>query len=222
MDLATLAGAMRSDSSEKTRVAAATAAVLGVTALDVICAQRLSESSAAGGEDAYTPIVETITVNRSPEEAYALWRNFEQLPRFMRYLDSVQITGDKQSHWRAKGPGGTTVEWDAEITDDRPNEMISWRSLETTSDVYNAGTVRFQRAPGGRGTVIRVDIRYAPPGGAVSAAIAKLFAQDPGQRIQYDLRAFKQILEIGEVVNSDASIHSGMHPAQPPTEFVAR
>ena len=218
MDLATLARAMRSDRSDKTRVAAATAAVLGVTALDVVCAQRMSDESAARrSEEEYTVVVETITVNRSPEEVYAFWRNFEELPKFMRYIDSVQITGDRRSHWRAKGPGGTAVEWDAEITDDRPNEMISWRSLEN-SDVYNAGTVRFQRATGGRGTSIRVDIRYAPPGGSISAAIAKLFAQDPGQQIHHDLRALKQILETGEVVKSDASIHSGMHPAQPPTE----
>ena len=219
MDLATLARAMRSDRSEKTRVAAATAAVLGVTALDVVCAQRMSDESAARrSEEEYTVVVETITVNRSPEEVYAFWRNFEELPKFMRYLESVQVTGDRRSHWRAKGPAGTAVEWDAEITDDQPNEMISWRSLEN-SDVYNAGTVRFQRATGGRGTIIRVDIRYAPPGGAISAAIAKLFAEEPGQQIHNDLRKFKQIMETGEVVKSDASIHSGMHPAQPPTKL---
>jgi uncharacterized membrane protein len=86
--------------------------------------------------------------------------------------------------------------------------------------VDNAGTVRFQRATGGRGTTVRVDIRYAPPGGPISAAIAKLFAQDPGQQIHHDLRALKQILETGEVVKSDASIHSGMHPAQPPTQTI--
>ena len=139
------------------------------------------------------------------------WRNFENLPKFMRHLDSVQITGDRRSHWRAKGPGGTTVEWDAEITDDRPNEMISWRSLEN-SDVYNAGTVRFQRATGGRGTIIRVDIRYAPPGGSISAAIAKLFAQDPGAADSSTIFGIEADPGDGEsVVKSDASIHSGMH-----------
>jgi len=217
VDLASLASAMNSDGSEKTKVATATAAVLGVTALDVLCAQRLSEKSAPNGkqkEDGYSPVVETITVSRSPEEVYNFWHDFQRLPAFMSYLESVQVTGDRRSHWRAKGPAGSIVEWDAEMTDDKPNEMISWRSLEG-SDVYNTGTVRFQRAPGGRGTVVRVDLRYAPPGGTLSAAIAKLFASDPGQRIHEDLRALKQIMETGEVVKSDASIHPGMHPAQP-------
>jgi uncharacterized membrane protein len=220
VDLAELASAMNSRGSEKTRVVTATAAVLGVTALDVLCARRLSEKSSSNGRQeasGYSPVAETITVNRSPEEVYNFWHDFERLPTFMRYLESVRVTGDRRSHWRAKGPGGG-VEWDAEITDDTPNEMISWRSLEG-SDVDNTGTVRFQSASGGRGTVVRVELRYAPPGGAVGAAIAKLFATDPGHRIHDDLRAFKQIMETGEVVKSDASIHSGMHPAQPAPSY---
>lgn len=223
MDLATLAGAMKSNRSEKGRLAAATAAVLGVTALDVICAQRLSGKTPEGPNGrqergTYTPVTETITIGRSPEEVYSFWHEFERLPSFMRYLESVEILGDGRSHWIAKGPAGTTVEWDAEMTEDRPNEMISWRSLEN-SDVYNTGTVRFERAPGGRGTVVRVNVCYAPPGGAMSAAIAKLIMQDPGAQIAYDLRALKQIMETGDVVKSDASIHTGMHPARPSAQF---
>jgi len=224
VDLASLASAMNSHRSEKGRVATATAAVLGVTALDVICAQRLSEKSQgangyARGEQ-LTPVVETITINRSPEEIYQFWRDFSRLPTFMRYLDSVQVLDERRSHWRAKAVAGIAVEWDAEITDDRPNEMISWRSLEG-SDVYNTGTVRFQRASGGRGTVVRVEIRYAPPGGAMSSLLAKLFSSAPGPLIQTDLRALKQVMETGEVVKSDASIHAGMHAAQPPEQVPA-
>lgn len=95
------------------------------------------------------------------------------------------------------------------------NELIAWRSLEG-SDIPNCGSVRFEPASLGRGTVVTVDVEYAPPGGKVSSRMAKLLGQDPAQQVQSDLRAFKQVMETGEVVQSDASIHAGMHPAQPP------
>src|SRR5213082_3253037 len=110
-------------------------------------------------EDHAMDVKEAITVNRSPEDLYQFWRNFENLPRFMDHLESVQVTGDGRSHWKAKAPAGATVEWDAETTEDRPNELIAWRSTED-ADVSNAGVVRFVPAPGARGTEIHVDLRY--------------------------------------------------------------
>jgi len=160
-------------------------------------------------------VQKSLVINHSPEELYRFWHNFENLPRFMYHLESVQPTGDRRSHWVVKGPAGTMVEWDAEITEDRPNELIAWRSLEG-SDVNNQGVVRFERAPGNRGTIVRVEIEYNPPGGIIGATIAKLFGKEPGQQVQDDLRRFKQLIETGEVVQSDASIHWAPHPAQPP------
>jgi uncharacterized membrane protein len=157
----------------------------------------------------------SITVNRSADEVYGFWRNFENLPRFMQHLESVQMTGGRRSHWKAKAPADTTVEWDAETTEDRPNELIAWRSVEG-ADVPNEGVVRFVRAPGGRGTEIHVDLRYDPPAGKLGSLVAKLFGDEPGQQVDGDLRRFKQVLEIGEVVYSDASIADGMRPAHPP------
>lgn len=216
LDLATLGSAANRTDAERNRIAGAAAAVLGVTALDVVCARRLSGHNGAGLRSERTyPIVKTITINRPPEEVYRFWRDFENLPRFMSHLESVQVTGPRHSHWRAKAPAGMTVSWDAEITGDQPDRMISWRSLEG-ADVENAGSVRFERATGGRGTVVRVELEYKPPAGAVGWAIAKLFGEEPGQQIDDDLRILKQIMETGEVVKSDASIHRGMHPAQPP------
>jgi len=217
LDLSTLMSTMRSDDTDRGRAATATAAVLGVTALDVLCAQRLSDRA---GEDGASrrggvQVRKTISISRSPEEVYRFWRQFENLPRFMDHLESVQDLGGGRSHWRAKAPAGRTVEWDAEIIDDQPNSFIAWRSLEG-ADVDNSGSVSFERASGGRGTVVRVELEYAPPGGAVGALFAKLFGEEPGQQIDDDLRRFKQIIEVGEVVKSDASIHPGMHPAQPP------
>jgi uncharacterized membrane protein len=160
---------------------------------------------------------QSITVGRPLDEVYRYWHDFENLPRFMRHLESVKVTGPRTSHWKAKAPAGMSVEWDAEIVEDRPNELIAWRSMEG-SDVRHEGTVRFVAAPGDRGTEVRVELEYDPPGGTLGTGIAKLFREEPSQQLQDDLRAFKQVMEIGEVVRSDASVHSGPHPAQPSDE----
>jgi uncharacterized membrane protein len=220
MDLALLGKTLSNPDNDRERTVIATANVLAVTALDVMTAKQLSkqpETVANAGAD--KGIIRTrrgITVRRPVEEVYSFWHNFENLPRFMYHLETVQQTGDRRSHWVAKGPAGTTVEWDAEITEDRPNELIAWRSLEG-SDVDNQGVVRFEPAPGDRGTIVRVEIEYNPPGGIIGASIAKLFGREPGQQVQDDLRRFKQLIEAGEVVQSDASVHWAPHPAQPPT-----
>ncbi|MEJ7714080.1 MAG: SRPBCC family protein [Pyrinomonadaceae bacterium] len=122
-----------------------------------------------------------MTINKSPEELYKYWRSFENLPRFMNHLESVKVTTDKRSHWVAKAPAGTTVEWDAEIINEKENELIAWRSLEG-ADVDNSGSVRFQRSQGGRGTEVKVEIRYTPPGGILGAAVAKLLEKSPSSR----------------------------------------
>jgi uncharacterized membrane protein len=217
LDIAALGVAFASSNSRKGRVAFATANVLGVTALDVICAQQLSRnpSSSKGGA---VQVKKSIIINSSPEEVYQFWRNFENLPRFMYHLESVRAASDGRSHWVAKAPAGKTVEWDAEIIEDRPNELISWRSLDG-ADVDNNGSVRFERGPGGRGTVVRVELDYSPPGGVVGAGIAKLFGEEPEQQIKDDLRRFKQVIETGEVVRSDGSPQGmgaiAQHPGQP-------
>ena len=162
-------------------------------------------------------VKKAITVNRPPEEAYTFWHDFRNLPRFMKHLEDVQMTDNGRSHWKAKAPAGTTVEWDAVVVDDRPNELIAWRSLDG-ADVDNSGSVRFAPAPGGRGTEVRVELHYNPPGGALGATIAKLFGEEPEQQVQDDLRRFKQVLETGEVVYSEATVHGRPHPARPPEE----
>ena len=221
MDLAMLGKTMSNGENKRGRTTFATAAVLGVLALDVLSAQQLASSpNTAPESDGETGIHvrKSITVNRTPDEVYAFWHDFENLPRFMRHLESVRVTGPGRSHWKAKAAGGKAVEWDAVSTRDEPNELIAWRSLGD-ADVYNEGEVRFRAAPGGRGTEIHVDLRYEPPGGVVGvigSKIAKLFRSEPGQEVKDDLLAFKQVMEIGEVMLSDATVRRGMpHPAQP-------
>ncbi len=129
MDLAVLAMALTSPNANRRRVAAATAAVTGVTVLDLRASQQLSSQPEPQDSAVSVQVKNSITINRSPEELYQFWHEFQKLPSFMNDLESVQITGEKRSHWIAKGPAGKRIEWDAEITEDRPNELIAWRSL---------------------------------------------------------------------------------------------
>ena len=228
MDLALLGRVLTHDENERQRTSAATAAVLGVTALDILTAQRLRkrpqprvapELASPAQQKAAVKAIHTklsITVNRPLEEVYAFWRDFENLPRFMRHLESVRVLDERRSHWVARGPAGTTVEWDAEITDELQDRRIAWRSLEN-ADVYNAGSVEFAPAPGG-GTEVHVELRYSPPGGTLASKFAMLFREEPGQQVQDDLRHFKQVLETGEILYSDATYNRGPHPAQPLSE----
>jgi uncharacterized membrane protein len=141
-------------------------------------------------------VEKTVTINSSPEQLYRFWRNFENLPRFLDHLESVSVQDDKRSHWVAKGPAGTKAEWDAEIINEIPNELIGWRSVDG-SKVDNAGSVHF--TPSGRGTEVKVVLRYDPPGGVVGATVAKLFGEDPAHQVQEDLRRLKQLVETGEI-----------------------
>lgn len=225
MDLALLGKAMKSDESDKGRVAAATAAVLGVTVVDFLTGQQLSkdsDGSSSNGQGIVDSakgirVKSAITVGRPVGEVYGFWRNFGNLPRFMSHLESVEVVDDKRSHWTALGPAGIRVEWDAETVEDRPNELISWRSLPG-AQVETAGYVRFRPAPGNRGTEIVVEMRYDPPGGVLGAGIAKLFGESGQEVVNRDLQAFKNVLEVGEVVHSDSSIYTRPHPARPPTD----
>jgi uncharacterized membrane protein len=139
-----------------------------------------------------------VTINRTAAELYAFWRNLAQLPRFMAHLKEVREIDHRKSHWVARGPMGISVEWDAEIITDTPNEVISWGSLPG-SDVDTAGSVHFTAAPAGRGTEVRVSLKYDPPAGKAGAAIARLFGESPERQVEEDLHRFKQLMEAGEI-----------------------
>lgn len=222
LDIGSVATGMLSKEGSLPRGMLAMTSLLGVTALDYYCADKLSSKTPATGttEEGRIRIAQSIIVGSRPEEVYGFWRRFENLPRFMSHLESVQQTGDRQTHWKTRGPAGTSVEWDAETTADEPNRRISWRSLPG-STVDNSGTVWFERATGDRGTLIRVELEYRPPFGKVGSVVASLFRENPKQQMYDDLRALKQILEVGEKAHSDASIFPTMHAAQPPAEVPA-
>ncbi|MBD2127942.1 SRPBCC family protein [Microcoleus sp. ZQ-A2] len=148
-------------------------------------------------------VEKTVTIsNKSPEELYQFWRNFENLPHFMKHLKHVSVINNTRSHWIASAPMGGSVEWDAEIINDQENRLIAWASVEG-ADIDNSGFVRFQRAPQGRGTEVKVVLEYNPPGGVVGDAIAKLFGEEPQQQIGDELRRFKMLMEAGEMATTE-------------------
>ena len=148
-------------------------------------------------------VEKSITIQRSPEELYRLWHNFENLPRFMSHLESVQMLDPRHSHWVARGPLGTRVEWDAETHTDKANEVISWRSLEG-ANVDTAGSVHFSKERDGAGTRVRVVLKYNPPGEKLGAALARFLGDAPEQEVEKDLQHLKQQLEAGELCSVEA------------------
>jgi uncharacterized membrane protein len=139
-----------------------------------------------------------VTVASPVEQLYRYWRDLRNVPKLFDHLLSVEPLDESRSHWKLRVPGRMSLEWDAEITVDRENEMIGWRSLDG-ADLDNAGYVRFERATGGRGTVVRIALQYNPPAGKLGAAVATVLGEKPASLIEGALRKFKQLMETGEV-----------------------
>jgi uncharacterized membrane protein len=154
-------------------------------------------------------VTKALTINKSQAELYEFWRNFENLPIFMRHLESVTKTDEKTSHWRAKAPLGQTVEWDAELTSDVPNEKIGWKSLEGAF-IPNSGVVEFLPTIE-RGTELKVTMIYEAPGGKIGEWIAWALGEEPSIQIAEDLRRFKSLMETGLIMKIDGQ-PSGREP----------
>ncbi len=145
-------------------------------------------------------LTQSFLINQPAEKLYNYWRRFENLPNFMTHLKSVQMLDASRSHWVAEAPWivGGQVEWDAEMVADEPHSRIAWRSLPG-SNVEHHGSVAFATAPGDRGTAVRVEMKYLPPGGKLGQWISKLFGDAPEQQVREDLRNFKRLMEVGEI-----------------------
>jgi uncharacterized membrane protein len=198
-------GALSDKSSLRSRVSehpllAGTVVLAGAGLAYVAARALMNNDGASVARDVH--IEKSIAIEKSPEELYSFWRDFTNLPLFMRNLDSVTVLDATRSHWVARGPAGTRVEWDAEIYNEIENELIAWRSTEN-ADVVNAGSVRFQKAPTGHGTFVRVTMNYNPPAGTVGASVAQLLGAEPAQLIKEDLRRLKQLAEAGEIATID-------------------
>lgn len=161
-----------------------------------IIADRGSDTRQKLGGRRGIHVEESVTINRPVGEVYRFWRDFENLPKFMRHLESVATREAGISHWVAKGPGGMKVEWDARIINEVDNKVIGWQSLEG-SMIATAGSVQFDETE--RGTRVRVHLQYNPPAGRLGAAVAWLFGEEPSIQVRDDLRRFKALLEAGEI-----------------------
>lgn len=169
---------------------------------------KQAQQAITGSVSQAIKVEKTVTIDKPASELYHFWHNFENLPNFMKHLKSVKVYDAKRSHWIASAPLGGSVEWDADIIEDRENEFISWASVEG-ADVDNSGFVRFKKAPGDRGTEVKVVMEYNPPGGALTATFAKLFGEEPEQQIGDELRRFKMLMEAGEIATNEGQPRGG-------------
>lgn len=144
---------------------------------------------------------ESIRIELPINDVYGFWRDLENLPRFMSHLERVVDLGNQHSHWVAKGPAGIPVEWDAEIINEVPNQVIGWRSLPS-SEFVTAGSVNFDEAGGGQSTLVTVHLQYAPPAGRLGKMVAQLFGDEPSQAIAEDLRRLKRLLEARDTLET--------------------
>ncbi|MBV9720380.1 MAG: SRPBCC family protein [Mycobacterium sp.] len=194
----------KSGNSRRRRGAASAVALAAIGAADLYAALRTTRHDGRHANAApHRSLRAAVTVRRTPEDVYRFWRDLENLPSFMYHLQSVTDSGD-HSHWVANAPIGQSAEWDAQITDDVPNQRIAWQSMPKAS-VEHSGSVEFSPAPDDNGTEVRVTIGYRLPGGLLGKAVATAFGESPEQQVSDDLRRFKQILETGQVMRSDGS-----------------
>ncbi|MFG3643198.1 SRPBCC family protein [Micromonospora sp. NPDC047762] len=213
MDLASLGVAIAHRSGHRRRrLVGVTGAIVGITVVDLLTAVQATRATRIGSavpvrgprEGGSMELTATTTIRKPPPTVYAFWRDLDNLPTFMAHLETIRATGDRTSHWSASAPFGKNVEWDAEITDENPGEMIAWRSTGN-ADVPNAGTVRFVPAPDGVSTEVHVVMSYDIPGGPIGKVVARYFGEEPHQQLDDDLRRLKQVLETGQVVRSEGA-----------------
>lgn len=168
----------------------------------------LKQVEDAAGLDHAIRVEKTVTINRPAAELYSFWRDLDHLPQFMRHLQSVQVIDDRSSHWVANAPLGQSIEWDAVIINDQPNQLIAWTSAND-APIENSGFVRFRPLAGDRGTEVKVVMEYQPPGGMLGTMIAKLFGEEPEQQIGDELNRFKQLMEAGEIATIEGQPKGG-------------
>jgi uncharacterized membrane protein len=167
----------------------------------VYSALRVSTAHGVRGPIASVPhgqgikVKHSITVRQSADTVYRVWRQLDNLPRFMRHIESVMPIDERRSRWRMRGPANITLTWDAELINDVPGELIAWRSLPG-SQIGNAGSVRFERAVGGHATLVTLNLEYAPPAGLLGTLASSLFGANPQRMVEEDMARFKELLEV--------------------------
>lgn len=170
-------------------------------ALDISTATpRGPATSVAAGHG--VKIEESIIINRDAATLWHFWRKLENIGRFMHHLERVEEIDERRSRWVARGPWGTPLQWEAEIINEKENELIAWRSVDD-STVDTAGSVHFRELPDGRGTEVRVVLKYDAHAAQLAAPLARILGKSPERQIHEDLRRFKQVMESGEVATTE-------------------
>jgi uncharacterized membrane protein len=205
IDLALLAGAGHNRKARVGRLVGAIGAVVGATVVDALVASRSSGRSRARLAG---PVRRAITIASTPDAAYRFWRDLGNLPKFMDLVESLEVLDGGRSRWRLRAPKGVALGWEAEIVEDRPAEVIRWQSVEG-SDVGHRGGVYFRAAPGDQGTEIAVELEYVPPAGELGRLASWVSNEAVELQLERDLRRMKQLLEVGEIVRSDARARRG-------------
>lgn len=165
---------------------------LGVDTSGVARRERMPEN-----EEAAVSVSAAVTVNRPPAELYAFWRDFRNAPRYMDRISRVEVHDELRSRWTATGPMGRSWQWESEVTEDRPGELIAWESLPG-AELPNRGWVHFLPARDGQ-TEVRYFVEFDPPAGLVGQAIARVFHEVPEEMAKGDLRRFRALMEAGEI-----------------------
>ena len=165
--------------------------------------RRLAGMSGHRGID----IQKTIHIDAPVEQVFDFLANYQNFPRFMRNVRSVELRDHGQSHWTVAGPAGTTVHWDSVTTQLKPNEHIAWRTVPGSA-VQHVGMIYV--APFSGGTRVHIEMSYNPPAGALGHVVAKLFGADPKSELDEDLMRLKGILESAktsqDAAQRDASV----------------
>ena len=157
-------------------------AAAGTAAVGIIVYKQLSRRKYSG-----IKLKRSVIIDKPATELYRYWKNFRNLPVLVDALESVDVLDNRRSHWTVTSPGGINVSWDAEITIDRENEMIGWRSVDG-STIETAGYIKFLSAPGGRGTLVRIALEYNPPAGRLGAGLSAVLGERPGIIVEEALR----------------------------------
>jgi len=144
----------------------------------------------------------SVTVGRPAEELHGYWRDPQHLDRILGDLAEVTAAGEDRTRWRVSLPLGAAASWELRLAADSPDTSLRWTTSEGAT-VPVEWTVRFDPAPGDRGTEVRLALDVDPPGGAVGRALLGRAGLLPAALVGRSLRRFKSLAETGEIPTLD-------------------
>jgi uncharacterized membrane protein len=207
IDLSLLLLAFVSPRTSRKRLTGALAAVAGVTLLDALCARLLSRQPYRRVSRKWLTdgrglrVQKSISINSSPADLYRFCRELSNVPRIATFVESVMENGERQLRWRVRGPDGGPIERVIQIVEDRPNELISWRSSDS-APIEHSGSIRFSPGPDGRGTIVRVEMLRRPVRPGIGASL-QIFASRADFQLSEALRRLKALMETGEIPTTE-------------------